>query len=84
MANLLEPTPFAPQGKCGVSPALTDFEWTAGIPAVKEGGTANDTLVPLYGTKVFFANIPSHPVSNRRPNFQRIEEEPLWQKKKNL
>lgn len=57
LANLLEPTPFAPQGKCGVSPALTDFEWTAGIPAVKEGGTANDTLVPLYGTKVFFLQI---------------------------
>lgn len=84
LANLLEPTPFAPQGKCGVSPALTDFEWTAGIPAVKEGGTANDTLVPLYGTKVFFCKYTISPGIQSSTKFSKNRGGTIMAKEKKL
>lgn len=62
-------------------PALTDFERTAGISAVKEGGTANDTLVPLYGTKAFFMEkCPSGIRKNRKIFIE--EETPMAKEKK--
>lgn len=62
-------------------PALTVFERTAYTSAVKEGGTANDTLVPLYGTKAFFMEkCPSGIRKNRKISIE--EETPMAKEKK--
>lgn len=61
-------------------PALTDFERTA-IRAVKEGGTANDTLVPLCGDEGFFMEkCPSGIRKNRKIFIE--EETPMAKEKK--